>query len=252
MSGDKLIGRRVLVMGASTGIGRTIGETLSAAGAHVAFASRRKALCEEVAKASKGTAVGLECDVTIGGHCERVVEETVESLGGLDDLVYSTGLISIIALADADESMWHRTLGTNVVGASLLTRAALPHLRHSRGTAVYLSSVSSTGGAWPGIGVYTSSKAALNRMIETWRCGAPRSRLHPDSRGPYRRCRDGSRVPSGSAAAHVSPWRAGAPLGRSVSSELGGGGNLARPGRGVADLGRDGATHGSGAPLAAL
>jgi NAD(P)-dependent dehydrogenase (short-subunit alcohol dehydrogenase family) len=173
MSGDKLIGRRVLVMGGSVGIGRTIGETLCASGAQVAFASRRKALCEEVAKASKGTAVGLECDVTIGEQCERVVEETVERLGGLDDLVYSTGLISIIALADADESMWHRTLGTNVVGASLLTRAALPHLRRSGGTAVYLSSVSSVGGAWPGIGVYTSSKAALNRMIETWRSEHP-------------------------------------------------------------------------------
>jgi NAD(P)-dependent dehydrogenase (short-subunit alcohol dehydrogenase family) len=173
MSGEKLIGRRVLVMGASAGIGRTIGETLCAAGAHVAFASRRKAMCEEAAEMAGGTAIGVECDVTDEDQCLRVVEETAERLGGLDDLVYSTGLISIVALADADASRWRRTLETNVVGASILTRAALPHLQRSGGTAVFLSSVSSVGAVWPGIGVYTSSKAALNRMIETWRMEHP-------------------------------------------------------------------------------
>jgi NAD(P)-dependent dehydrogenase (short-subunit alcohol dehydrogenase family) len=173
MRGERLVGRRVLVMGGSAGIGRVVGQTLCAAGAHVAFASRRGDLCEEAAKESTGTAIGLACDVTDEAQCERVVEQTVDGLGGLDDLVYSTGLISIIALADADADVWRRTLGTNVVGASLLTRAALPHLQRSGGTAVYLSSVSSTGGPWPGIGVYTASKAALNRMIETWRSEHP-------------------------------------------------------------------------------
>ena len=160
-------------MGASAGIGRVVGQTLGAAGAHVAFASRRGSLCEEAAKESTGTAIGLACDVTDEEQCERVVQETVDRLGGLDDLVYSTGLISIVALADADARAWRRTLETNVIGASLLTRAALPHLQRARGTAVYLSSVSSTGAVWPGIGVYTASKAALNRMIETWRTEHP-------------------------------------------------------------------------------
>jgi len=173
MSGERLIGRRVLVMGGSAGIGRVIGQALCDAGAHVAFASRRRSLCEEAAKESQGTAIGLACDVTDEEQCERAVEETVERLGGLDDLVYSTGLISLVALADADAGFWRRTLETNVMGASLLTRAALPHLQRAAGTAVYLSSVSSAGTPWPGIGVYTASKAALNRMIETWRSEHP-------------------------------------------------------------------------------
>jgi NAD(P)-dependent dehydrogenase (short-subunit alcohol dehydrogenase family) len=139
----------------------------------VAFASRRKALCEEAAGLSGGTAIGLQCDVTNEEHCYRVVEEATDRLGGLDDLVYSTGLISIVALAEADGARWRRTLETNVVGAAMLTRAAVPHLERSGGTAVYLSSVSSIGGPWPGLGVYTSSKAALNRMIETWRAEHP-------------------------------------------------------------------------------
>jgi NAD(P)-dependent dehydrogenase (short-subunit alcohol dehydrogenase family) len=130
-------------------------------------------LCEQRAKEVNGTAIGLGCDVTDEAQAYRVVEEAVEELGGLDDLVYSTGLISIVALADAGADLWRRTLETNVMGASLITRAALAHLQQSGGTAVYLSSVSSRGGPWPGIGLYTASKAALNRMIETWRSEHP-------------------------------------------------------------------------------
>jgi len=173
MDNDRLAGRRVLLIGGSAGIGRVVGQSLCAAGAHVAFAARRVHLCEDVARAAAGTAVGLGCDVTDEAQCQRVVDEATERLGGLDDVVYSTGLISIVALATAGADVWRRTMETNVMGAALVTRAALPSLRSSGGTAVYLSSVSSTGGPWPGLGVYTASKAALNRMIETWRAEHP-------------------------------------------------------------------------------
>src|SRR6185436_15877491 len=129
---------------------------LCEAGAHVAFASRRKDVCEAAAKEAAGTAIGLECDVTDEAQCQRVVEEAVEGLGGLDDVVYTAGAISLIALADADADWWRRTFETNVMGAALVTRAALPHLQQSRGSMVYLSSVASVGTVWPGLGVYMS------------------------------------------------------------------------------------------------
>ena len=173
MGRERLAGRRVLLIGGSAGIGRVVGQSLCAAGAHVAFAARRGHLCEEAAKEAPGTAIGLGCDVTDEAQCQHVVDATVEGLGGLDAVVYSTGLISLIALADADAGAWRRVLETNVMGASLVTKAALPHLKRSKGTAVYLSSVSSMGGPWPGLGLYTASKAALNRMIETWRSEHP-------------------------------------------------------------------------------
>src|SRR5215510_1113714 len=85
MSEDRLVGRRVLVMGASAGIGRVVAQRLCAAGAHVAFASRRKDACEEAAKEANGTAIGLSCDVTDEAQCRQVVDDAVELLGGLDD-----------------------------------------------------------------------------------------------------------------------------------------------------------------------
>ncbi|MDQ1430060.1 MAG: hypothetical protein QOF40_662 [Actinomycetota bacterium] len=173
MNDSRLDGRRVLVVGASAGIGRVIGQRLCAAGAHVAFAARRGEVCEQAAEEAKGVAIGLSCDVTDEAQCAQLVRDTVDGLGGLDDVVYSTGAISIVALAEADAGWWRRTFETNVMGASLITKAALPHLIQSTGSVVYLSSVSSIGPVWPGIGVYTATKAALNRMVETWRSEHP-------------------------------------------------------------------------------
>ena len=165
--------RRILVVGASTGIGRVIAHHLSEEGARVAFAARRGEMCRQEARQAASEAIGLHCDVSDPTLCEQVVHETVEQLGGLDDVVYCAGLIAIVALADADATWWRKTFETNVMGASLVTRAALPHLQASKGTVVYLSSVSAHTGPWPGIGVYTATKAALNRMIDTWRSEHP-------------------------------------------------------------------------------
>jgi NAD(P)-dependent dehydrogenase (short-subunit alcohol dehydrogenase family) len=169
MGDSRLAGRRVLVMGASAGIGRVIAQRLGAAGAHVALAARRGEVCEEVAAGIDGTAIGLSCDVTDEAQCQQVVEDAVAGLGGLDDVVYSTGAISIVALDAADADWWRTTFETNVMGAALITKYALPHVRQAPGSFVYLSSVSSIGPAWPGIGVYTATKAALNRMVDTLR-----------------------------------------------------------------------------------
>jgi NAD(P)-dependent dehydrogenase (short-subunit alcohol dehydrogenase family) len=162
-----------------------VGQELARQGAAVAFAARRAELCEEAAKeADGGRSIGLGCDVTVPEMCAGVVQATVERLGGLDDVVYSAGLISLVAVKEADEDWWRRTFETNVMGASLITRAALPHVQRSGGTFVYLSSVAGHTGPWPGLGVYASSKAALNRMIDTWRSEHPELGFARISVGP--------------------------------------------------------------------
>jgi NAD(P)-dependent dehydrogenase (short-subunit alcohol dehydrogenase family) len=205
MSEDRLVGRRVLVMGASAGIGRAVGQRLCAAGAHVAFAARRKEVCEEAAKEANGTAVGLSCDATDEEQCRQVVEDAVEALGGLDDVVYSTGAISLVALDVADAEWWRTTFETNVMGAALLTKYALPHLKRGPGSIVYLSSISSIGPVWPGIGVYTATKAALNRMVETWRVEHPEVTFTRIFVGPTADAGTGSNFDA-SALEHMTRW----------------------------------------------
>jgi NAD(P)-dependent dehydrogenase (short-subunit alcohol dehydrogenase family) len=164
-------------------------------------------VCEEVAAGCDGVAIGVSCDVTDEAQCARAVEETVERLGGLDDVVFSTGAISIVALAEADAEWWRRTFETNVMGASLITKYALPHVKESTGSVVYLSSVSSIGPVWPGIGVYTATKAALNRMVETWSAEHPEVGFTRIFVGPTDEAGTGTQFDM-SAVEHMTRWAA--------------------------------------------
>jgi NAD(P)-dependent dehydrogenase (short-subunit alcohol dehydrogenase family) len=93
---------------------------------------------------------------------------------GIDALVYTPAVGPLLRLADADADTWRETFETNVIGASLFTAAALPHLTESRGRAVHLTSVSASETApWPGLGVYLVTKAALNKLVEAWAAEHP-------------------------------------------------------------------------------
>jgi NAD(P)-dependent dehydrogenase (short-subunit alcohol dehydrogenase family) len=169
---SELDGSRVLIIGASSGIGRSLGLQAAAAGARVAFAARRRELVESAAAGAGNGSVGLVCDVRDPGSCAAAVEDAVAALGGLDALVYSTAIDLLVRIADADMETWADTFATNVFGAGLVTAAALPHLRAARGRAVYISA-SSVDRPLPGMGVYASSKAALETMVTAWQAEHP-------------------------------------------------------------------------------
>ncbi len=156
--------------GASSGIGRAVGLQAAALGARVVFAARRaERLSEAVAAAGVGAgASAVVCDVRAPEACERAVAETVDALGGLDAVVYATAVDTLVPIAEATAEVWLNTLSTNVVGASLVVRAALPHLRRSKGRVVLISA-SSTGRPLPAMGVYATSKAALEELVRAWR-----------------------------------------------------------------------------------
>jgi NAD(P)-dependent dehydrogenase (short-subunit alcohol dehydrogenase family) len=167
-----LEGTRVLIIGASSGIGRTLGLQAAAEGAHVAFAARRQELVEAAAKEAGDNAVGLVCDVREDASCARVVGEAVDALGGLDALVYATAIDVLVRLEDASLEAWIDTFHTNVFGAGRVTVAALPHLRAAKGRAIYVSA-SSVDRPLPGMGVYASSKGALETMVRAWQAEHP-------------------------------------------------------------------------------
>ncbi len=159
----------MLVVGASSGIGGAIAIALGGQGARVAVAARREERLEEIARAVPGGAVVTRCDVRDPGSCEAAVAAAVERLGGLDALVYAAGKALLVPVAEADADAWSEIFETNVSGASLMTRAALPHLTASRGRALYLSSISADDRPpRRGLGLYVVSKAALNRLVAVW------------------------------------------------------------------------------------
>jgi NAD(P)-dependent dehydrogenase (short-subunit alcohol dehydrogenase family) len=140
----------------------------------VALLARRRGRLDDAAKEAGPGAVAVTCDVTDEGSCRSAIAEAAAELGGIDALVYTSGIGPLARLADTDAETWRRVFDTNVTGAALVTAAAIPHLTESAGTALYVSSVSaSLTPPWPGLGAYVVSKAALDKLVEAWRAEHP-------------------------------------------------------------------------------
>jgi NAD(P)-dependent dehydrogenase (short-subunit alcohol dehydrogenase family) len=165
---------RTVVVGASSGLGRSIAIGLATRGPTVPLLARRKAMLDEAAKEAGPGSLPIACDVTDEASCRAAIAEAVDGLGGIDALVYAPGIGPLVRLVDMDADTWRRVLDTNVVGAALMTAAAVPHLEASAGKAVYLSSVAGQlTPPWPGLGAYATSKGALSVLVDAWRAEHP-------------------------------------------------------------------------------
>ena len=167
-----LAGRRLLVVGASSGVGRAIGLAAAAEGAMVAFSARHLELLETAVAVAGAPSCAVVCDVTDGSSVVKAVQATASAFGGLDTIVYATGVDPLVRIENVDGDVWSDLFATNVIGASLIVRAALPHLRAVQGRAVFISATS-VGRPLPGMGAYATSKAALEELARAWRSEHP-------------------------------------------------------------------------------
>ncbi len=170
-----LSGQRVLVLGASSGIGRAVAEIAAESGARLALAARRIERLDQVAsavRAAGGEAHAFRCDVAEDADCAAAVDGAVARLGGLDAFVYAPGISPLVLLSEATRAEWREVLDANLIGASQVTAAALPHLRASRGRAVFVGSYSARQ-VLPGVSLYSVSKLALSGLVAGWRMEHP-------------------------------------------------------------------------------
>src|SRR5437867_7742839 len=146
-AGPDLAGRVALVTGAARGIGRAIAEALAGAGADVALIDVRPAADTLAAVTSRGRrGVALVASVAERAAVERAVADAVARLGRLDVAVNNAGVAARGGLEDLTDELLDRDLGINLKGTILVTRAAYPHLKASRGALVNIASGSGMAG----------------------------------------------------------------------------------------------------------
>jgi glucose 1-dehydrogenase len=160
----RLDGRAALVTGGSSGIGAEIARALAEAGARVAVVGRHEERLRAVAASIDGGAA-VVADLAEDGAPERVVDEAVAALGGLDVLVHSAGVFEVVPFAETPVDALDRTLRVNVRAPFLLTQAALPHLREGSAI-IFLSSVAGHIG-FPGAAAYCASKGAIELLTRS-------------------------------------------------------------------------------------
>lgn len=162
---ERLAGRRVLVTGASRGIGRAIALACAREGAVVGVGFRQsRGGAEEVAAAAGARASVVELDVTDAASVDRAVAAFAEAAGGLDALVANAGVAASGLLATADPAALRRVVDANVFGPLACARAALPiMLAQRRGVLLFVGSVAASRPA-RGQAAYACTKASVEAL----------------------------------------------------------------------------------------
>lgn len=137
----------VLVLGASSGIGRAVAQLFAAEGARVMAAARREnrlaELQSEMAKAGHSVEVHA-CDASNASEVNELANLTREKLGKIDFLIYVTGTnVKNRSMSALDVPTWDRMISVNLNGAFYATQAVLPAMREAKsGYLIYVSSIS--------------------------------------------------------------------------------------------------------------
>ena len=173
-------GLRLLVVGASSGIGHAVAISAGERGAKVAVAARRMDLLTKLADAVGGSA--FELDVEDTAAIDGVVGAAADALGGLDSVVFTSTVVPFAHIEDTDLATWIHAFSVNTLGASYVLRAALPHL--SENGVVLVASSNDVGRPRAGIAAYGASKAALDELLHSWRSEHPELSIIRVGMGP--------------------------------------------------------------------
>lgn len=131
-----LKGKRALITGAASGIGRATAILFAQQSAAVAVVDLDQAQGQAVAQTirdSGGRAVFIRCDVSQAADCQRAVQQTVEQLGGLDILFNNAGIIRRANVVETTETEWDRVMAVNLKSIFLFSKYAVPIMAQSGG-----------------------------------------------------------------------------------------------------------------------
>ena len=161
--------KRILVTGASSGIGRAIARTLSNEGAQVFVTGRKPEALEAIAK--EINAPFLVSDLTKDGQCQKTIDAAVDALGGLTSLVNCAGVLRGGAFGSPTVGMenYRKNFGINTGAVFEMTQLAVPHLKAAtKGANAAIVNITSVNGkqSFAGCAAYCASKAAADMLTK--------------------------------------------------------------------------------------
>ncbi len=159
-----LTGKRALITGGASGIGRATALLFAREGAAISIVDLDEAGGQAVAQMivdEGGQAIFVRCDVSQAADCQRAVQQTVEQLGGLDILFNNAGIIRRASVLETSEEEWDRVMAVNVKAIFLLSKYAIPIMAQAGGGVII-----NTASGWGLVGgrkaaAYCASKGAV-------------------------------------------------------------------------------------------
>ena len=165
-------GSRILITGASQGIGKSLAELAAARGGNVLAVARSENLLQELAEQvrSKGGKLHtLQADITDPADRQKMVDAAINSMGGLDILINNAGIGATGHFADVSPERMRKIMEVNFFGLTETTRVFLPLLQKgNRSAIVNISSIAGKRGI-PARSEYSASKFAVQGFSEALR-----------------------------------------------------------------------------------
>lgn len=182
---DEAGGLRVLVTGASSGVGEAVVRLFAGAGSRVAAVARREAALNGLVESLGSRVVSLVADVSDPESAEGAVHRADRALGGLDIVINAAGIAPSARLERLDASVWRDVIDTNLSGAFFVSRASgLLMKSRGSGSIVNVASDLASMGA-PDLVHYSASKAGVVGMSRSLAAElAPHVRVNVISPGP--------------------------------------------------------------------
>ncbi|MDA0181934.1 SDR family NAD(P)-dependent oxidoreductase [Solirubrobacter phytolaccae] len=166
---DVLKGKRILITGASSGVGLATVERMADEGAAMVLIARGAQALEEAAALARergAVAHAIPTDVTDRAAVNDAVARADELLGGIDVLVSNAGAVAFGHFLEVEPDDFDRTVAVSFTGAANVIRATLPIMRDRGGTIVVVSSMMAQL-PLPAFSAYTAAKHALRGLINT-------------------------------------------------------------------------------------
>lgn len=161
-----LAGRRILLTGASSGIGAATTRALAAAGASVAMLARRKDRLDALRAELGAGVVGIAVDVTDPAALEAAVSTAATELGGLDGVVAVAGRMMAGGMVSGDPQIWRELVELNLVAPLATARHAYPHFASDGRRDIVIVGSAAAKMVVPSSGIYAASKLGLVAACE--------------------------------------------------------------------------------------
>lgn len=174
------LGKVAIITGSSRGIGKAIAVELAKKGASIVLngrSSERLSEAEIQLKSIHSQVIAVCSDVSTIEGCQLLITETIRVFGKIDVLINNVGVSMRGNVADLNPEVFKTVFESNVLGTVYPTIPAIPYLRETQGSIVFISSLAGIRGL-PGLSAYSSSKMALRAIAESIRIEEAKHNIH--------------------------------------------------------------------------
>jgi short-subunit dehydrogenase len=169
-----------IITGSSRGIGKAVAAKLAKQGAKVVLNGRdQKKLNTTTQELREGgyTVISLQGDISNEHDCRRLIETTIERFGRIDILINNAGVSMRGEVQELSPALINIVFQINTIGPFMLSQMALPHLKKTKGSIVFVSSLAGLRGL-PYLSAYSASKMALTALAESLRVEHIKDGIH--------------------------------------------------------------------------